>query len=326
MVRKLSVVLFILLLSITAAAQPTARDHYNEGMRLLQLCVSETKSQANCKKNCQMAIGQFDEAVKLDSKWWENCQAGKDCCQKILANPYPQKKKNGVTIELPSFIPFISVSSKKIMIDADGGGSDTLSVSSHVKWDANVAEDSFLSDNYVVKNGCIIFKLDQNPSFNDRIDTVYVSTMDENPFIEKVVIVQKGSPIVINVSIDNDGIWYNSNRPEQIPAIEVAKFRDEYRSVLVEVQPIDAADKWMKDAKITLPEWCERLTERVDTRSGISSLIKTKDFDSALKYGEIYFKAIKQQKKKGSSGVARNGDIVISFQDVTIVIPIHQNQ
>lgn len=325
MIRKFLVIL-VLLFSFTAYSQPTARDHYNEGMRLLKLCISETRSQANCKKNCQMAIGQFNEVIKLDAKWQENVLACKQCCQKILENPYPRKKKGVENITLPSFIPFLAVSSPRITIDAEGKMLDTLSITSRMKWDVNVSEESFLLDHFKVKNGCVMLNLDQNPSFNDRIDTLYISTTDDDPYVERVIVVQQASPIIIHICIDNDGVWYDSAHPEKIPAIEVAKFRDEFRSIFVEMYPHDAAVVWMKDAQITLPDWCDRLTEHVDTRSGLSSLIKLKEFKPELKYGEIHFKSLKQQKKKGTSGVARNGEITISYQDATLTIPICQNQ
>lgn len=321
--KKIYKLLFLLMLFIAVqdSYAQTAKDKYLAGIEYLMLAQKKQRNFKMSKSYCTKAINLFTEAKSMDFKWADNCDNAITFSRRVISNKgvWPDK-------DMPEYTPLIDVSQKHITISDKGFTNDTIFVRCVTYWNAESKESGFLYDKYTNFRDGIIINANANPNSISREDTIVVTTKGDNPVSEKIIVTQKASPIHISFCIDGDEKWYSTEDLSNVPEIDVKKFSDEYRSIRLEVYPESERNNWVEHMRVTLPEWCERQTEVKDTRNFFQKHLGIGETRTHTDYGEVYFKTCKQQKKKGTSGISRSGDIVIEFKGVVLRIPIKQNQ
>lgn len=239
-----------------------------------------------------------------------------------------KKKTKVVTIvEAPvKVIPTITTTPSSLLVSDEGCINDTITINSNFAWSVSVNNDGFLKDRYEIERSRVIFNIPSNPSYKERVDTLFVKSEQDTTVVEKVVIRQQPTPIVMYFCIDGDDRWYNTKEASEIPTIELAKYKDEYRSVQIVVTPEEARENYLEKMKMTLPEWCELQHEKKDKRGFVRKSLGIGDSNTGINSGEIYFKSNKQQKKKGTSGIVRKSEIRVEYEGTVLSIPVLQNQ
>lgn len=316
-------ILFTLMMFVFAHGSyaQSAKEKYTIGIDCLMLAKKQHRNQKLLKSYCTKAINMFTEAKTIDFKWAENCDNAIAFTRKVIARKgaWPEK-------DMPEYTPIININKKHITISDLGYTNDTIFIKCITSWEAVSKESGFLFERHSKFSEGIIINATANPDRFARQDTIIVSTKGDNPVSEKIIVTQKASPIKISFCIDGDDKWYSTEDIGNIPEIDVKKFSDEYRSIRLEVSPESERANWVEHLKVTLPEWCERQTEIKDTRNFLQKSLGIGESRTQTDYGEVYFKTLKQQKRKGTSGITRSGEIVIEFKGIVLRIPIKQNQ